>query len=104
MPQKLAAGAPVRSRRPYAFPSGHTSSAFAAAGVGVKHYGWKWGALAEAAALYVGLSRLQENKHYVSDVIGGAVLAAMSRTASPSVPMRRGKSPSVRSSKPAHTV
>jgi len=61
---------------PYAFPSGHTSSAFAAAGVIGKHYGWKWGALAEAAAVYVGLSRLQENKHYVSDVIGGAVLGS----------------------------
>lgn len=58
----------------YAFPSGHTSSAFAAAGVIGKHYGWKWGALAEAAAVYVGLSRLQENKHFVSDVIAGAVI------------------------------
>lgn len=59
---------------PYSFPSGHTSTSFATAAVIYRHFGWKWGVPAAAAATYVGLSRLQENKHYLSDVIAGAVL------------------------------
>jgi len=59
---------------PYSFPSGHTSTSFATAAVIYRHFGWKWGLPAAAAATYVGLSRLQENKHYLSDVIAGAVL------------------------------
>lgn len=59
---------------PYSYPSGHTSSAFVTAGVVYKHFGKTWGIPAMALASYVGFSRLQENKHYMSDVIAGAVL------------------------------
>jgi len=58
----------------YSYPSGHTSSSFATAGVIYSHFGKTWGYLAFGLAGYVGLSRLQEGKHYVSDVIAGAVL------------------------------
>jgi membrane-associated phospholipid phosphatase len=58
----------------YSFPSGHTSSAFATAAVLERHYGWRVGLPAYAAAAYVGGSRLTENKHYLSDVIFGAAL------------------------------
>jgi membrane-associated phospholipid phosphatase len=61
---------------PYSFPSGHASHAFATAGVIHGHYGPWWGILSEVVAAYVGLSRLQENKHYLSDVIGGALLGS----------------------------
>jgi membrane-associated phospholipid phosphatase len=65
-------------RRPdgtrYSFPSGHTSVTFTTAAVIYRHYGMKWGLPAAVAASYVGLSRLQENKHYLSDVVAGAVL------------------------------
>ena len=59
---------------PYSFPSGHATVAFAAAGVIANRYGLLPGIIAEAAAGYVGLSRLQENKHYISDVVAGCLL------------------------------
>lgn len=60
--------------RRYSFPSGHTSSTFATAAVLERHYGWKAGLPAYAAAAYVGGSRIAENKHYLSDVIVGAAI------------------------------
>ena len=60
----------------YSYPSGHTSSAFTIAGVVYKDLGPIWGIPAFVGASYVGFSRLQENKHYVSDVIAGAVLGS----------------------------
>jgi membrane-associated phospholipid phosphatase len=56
------------------FPSGHASNAFALAAVAERHYGWKAGVPAYAVAGAVGVSRLQRNKHYLSDVIAGATL------------------------------
>jgi hypothetical protein len=56
------------------FPSGHTSSAFATATVLQRHYGWKVGIPAYALASYVGASRLNANKHFLSDVAFGAAL------------------------------
>jgi membrane-associated phospholipid phosphatase len=56
------------------FPSGHTSNAFALAAVVERHYGWKAGLPAYAVASAVAVSRLQRNKHYVSDVLAGATL------------------------------
>jgi membrane-associated phospholipid phosphatase len=60
----------------YSYPSGHTSTAFTIAGVVYKDLGPIWGIPAFVAASYVGLSRLQENKHYLSDVVAGAVLGS----------------------------
>jgi membrane-associated phospholipid phosphatase len=59
---------------PYSYPSGHTSSAFAAAGVIAHEVGSKWGLVAYGGALFVGVSRLQENVHFASDVVAGAIL------------------------------
>lgn len=59
---------------PFSYPSGHSSTAFASAGVIYYHCGPKLGLPAFAAATYVGLSRLQENKHYMSDIIAGAII------------------------------
>lgn len=56
------------------FPSGHTASMFATATVVQKHFGWKAGVPAFAAAAYVGASRIDANKHYLSDVAFGAAL------------------------------
>ena len=58
----------------YSFPSGHATMAFTTAGVIANRYGVIPGILAETGAMYVGLSRLQENKHYITDVVAGAVL------------------------------
>ncbi len=55
-------------------PSGHTSSAFATATVLQSHFGWKAGLPAYAVAAWVGASRVQMKRHYVSDVIAGAAI------------------------------
>ena len=56
------------------FPSGHASNAFALAVVAERHYGWKAGVPAYTLASLVAVSRLQRNKHYLSDVMAGATL------------------------------
>ncbi len=58
----------------YSFPSGHSSSAFATATALSETYGWKVGALAFPLATFVALSRLADNKHWLSDVVGGAFI------------------------------
>jgi len=58
----------------YSFPSGHTSTAFAAAAVVDHHYGWKASLLAYGTATFVGLSRIDTSKHYLSDVVAGAAV------------------------------
>ena len=56
------------------FPSGHTSSAFSLAAVANRHYGWKVGVPAYVLASGIGLSRIEKDKHYLSDVLAGATL------------------------------
>ena len=56
------------------FPSGHTSNAFALAAVAERHYGWKIGGPAYLLASVVGISRMQQDRHWLSDVVGGATL------------------------------
>jgi membrane-associated phospholipid phosphatase len=59
------------------FPSGHASSAFALATVAQKHYGWKVGVPSYVAASAIGFSRIESNKHYLSDVLAGATLGVI---------------------------
>jgi membrane-associated phospholipid phosphatase len=56
------------------FPSGHASGTFATATVLQRRYGWQAGIPAYAVAGYVGCSRLNEGRHYLSDVVFGAAL------------------------------
>jgi len=56
------------------FPSGHASNAFALASCVERHYGWKVSLPAYLVASAVGVSRLQRNKHHLSDVTAGAAL------------------------------
>ena len=69
----------VRRMRPdgssqASFPSGHASGSFASASVLQRHFGWKVGGPAYAVASWVAASRLNENKHHLSDVIFGAAI------------------------------
>lgn len=57
-----------------AFPSGHTSSAFALAAVANGHYGPRIGIPAYVAAGVIGVSRVRKNAHWLSDVVAGATL------------------------------
>ncbi len=72
----------VRRTRPdgsnaASFPSGHSSGTFASATVLHRHYGWKAGVPAYAVATWVAASRLNENKHFLSDVAFGAAVGIL---------------------------
>jgi membrane-associated phospholipid phosphatase len=71
----------VRRIRPdgtlYSFPSGHTSVTFASATVLQRDLGWKVGIPAYAVATYVAASRIQEKRHFLSDVAFGAAVGIM---------------------------
>lgn len=56
------------------FPSGHTSTMFATATVFQRHFGWKAGVPAYAAATWVAAGRIQGRRHYLTDVAVGAAL------------------------------
>jgi hypothetical protein len=66
----------VRRDRPtgtgYAFPSGHAADSFAAATVLQRHFGAKAAIPTYILASYIAMSRLHEDRHYLSDVIFGA--------------------------------
>lgn len=77
----LGLKAAVRRTRPnggnYSFPSGHSSGAFAVASVIQSLHGFKYGIPAYAVSTMVGLSRLDDNKHYLTDVLAGALLGSL---------------------------
>ncbi|MGE0450483.1 MAG: phosphatase PAP2 family protein [Vicinamibacterales bacterium] len=87
MAQGLAIGMKqaFRRQRPdggaFAFPSGHTTVSFASATVLQRHFGWKIGIPSYALASYVAVSRVQMERHHLSDVAFGAALGiAIGRT------------------------
>ena len=65
----------------HAFPSGHTSASFTAAGVLHQHFGWKAGAPAYAAASFIGYTRIRDRAHWLSDAVFGAALGLASARA-----------------------
>ena len=56
----------------YSFPSGHASVTFAAATVFQQHFGWKAAVPTYLVASYVAMSRLNDERHWASDVVAGA--------------------------------
>jgi len=73
----LVLKAAIRRERPdgsgnTSFPSGHASVTFATATVLGRYFGWRVAIPSYVMAAYVAASRLQENKHYLSDVVAGA--------------------------------
>ena len=56
------------------FPSGHAATAFAAASVIERHFGYRMSVPMLLAATYVATSRLHDNRHFLSDVIFGSAL------------------------------
>ena len=60
------------------FPSGHTTEAFAVATVISEYYPQLWvRCLSYGVAALVGASRIQQNAHFTSDVLGGALLGTL---------------------------
>lgn len=71
----------VNEKRPngrnrHSFPSGHTTTAFAFASTVASLHEWYWGASAYLFASFVGFSRINDNKHYIHDVVAGATIGA----------------------------
>ena len=66
------------------FPSGHTAISFATATSLTYAYGYKAGLIAYPVATLVGLSRMSDNMHWVSDVVGGAFVGFIMARASQS--------------------
>ena len=56
------------------FPSGHSSTAFAAAATLQNRYGWQAGVPAQLVAAFVGVARVQAHKHHWTDVLAGAAI------------------------------
>ncbi len=56
------------------FPSGHTANSFALAELFRRHYGWKIGAPLYTLGALTAAGRMEENVHYLSDVVAGAAI------------------------------
>lgn len=82
--QALTAGIKMAARRTrpdgtrFSFPSGHSATTFASATVVQRYFGWKAGAAAYGVATYVAASRIQEKRHFLSDVAFGAAVGILS--------------------------
>lgn len=72
----------VNERRPgypedkHSFPSGHSSMSFAFASVVAARHGWFWGGLSYGAATYISVSRINDDWHYLHDVLVGMGIGA----------------------------
>jgi hypothetical protein len=60
------------------FPSGHASATFATASVLERHFGYRAAWPTFAIAGYVAASRLNDNRHFLSDVLFGSALGIAS--------------------------
>ena len=72
----------VREPRPdgsgekVSFPSGHATTVFSFATVVATEHAWYWGALAYSYAALVAYGRMNDNRHLLHDVLGGATIGA----------------------------
>ncbi len=72
----------VNERRPgypedrSSFPSGHASMSFAFASVVASRHGWAYGSLAYGVASYISVSRINDDWHYLHDVLTGMGIGA----------------------------
>jgi membrane-associated phospholipid phosphatase len=71
---KLSVGRARPDGTQYSFPSGHASVTFATATVLQRNLGWKVGVPAYGLATFVAASRVQDKRHFLSDVTFGAAL------------------------------
>ena len=72
----------IRRSRPTgeccAFPSGHSSAAFATASTLERHFGYRGAWPTFVVATYVAMSRMHDNRHFLSDVVFGGALGIAS--------------------------
>lgn len=58
----------------HSFPSGHAAETFAFATALERHLGWKGAVPAYLTSTYVAMSRLHDNRHWLSDVVFGSAV------------------------------
>lgn len=58
------------------FPSGHASGAFSFASVIAAEHGWGWGGAAYGLAGFIAVSRINDDFHYLHDVLAGITIGA----------------------------
>ena len=85
---KMSVGRTRPDGTQYSFPSGHSSVMFATATVLQRDLGWKVGVPAYGLATYVAASRIQDKRHFLSDVTFGAAVGIV---AGRSVTVGRGQ-------------
>jgi membrane-associated phospholipid phosphatase len=72
----------INAQRPsgggQAFPSGHSAVVAWGTGFLQKRYGWRWALPGYAAMGYVMWARVENDHHYVRDVVGGAAIGFLS--------------------------
>jgi len=56
------------------FPSGHSAAAFAFSGYVLGEHGWTWGAPALLISSFSAFSRINDNRHFLHDVLAGATI------------------------------
>lgn len=72
----------IKERRPgypedkTSFPSGHAAMSFAFASVVASRHGWAYGSAAYLTALYISVSRINDDWHYLHDVLVGMGIGA----------------------------
>ena len=71
---KLSVGRKRPNGGSHSFPSGHTSAAFSVAPIVAKHLGWKAAVPAYLLASFTGIARMEDRRHYLSDVLFGAAI------------------------------
>ena len=67
-------GRPGYPDDPDSFPSGHSSFSFVFASVVTAQHGMYWGGLAHAAATFIAFSRINDEWHYLHDVLAGMTI------------------------------
>ncbi|GAB4011991.1 MAG: hypothetical protein Fur0010_07320 [Bdellovibrio sp.] len=58
------------------FPSGHSSMSFAFASVVASRHGWAYGSMAYGVATYISISRINDDWHYLHDILIGMGIGA----------------------------
>lgn len=67
---------PNNSDRKNSFPSGHATSIFSFASYVACRHSLPWGVGAYTMAAFVAYSRMNDNAHYIHDVVGGATIGS----------------------------
>jgi len=67
-------GRPGNPQERNSFPSGHSTTIFAFSGYILAEHGWQWGVPALMLSGFTAFSRINDNRHYLHDVLAGSTI------------------------------